>query len=85
MAEPTILTIPEWLDKEIKQFKSVSKHPTVDVAFGVADAIVAVKSRHYRDKLYDYLFCGRQDECNQHQAIFALAYVRGDYQVEEEQ
>lgn len=77
--------VPEWLYEEINHFKSVSKHPTVDVAFGVADAIVAVKNRHYRDKLYDYLFCGRQDECNQHQAIFALAFITGKYEVEKPQ
>ncbi|WP_374787968.1 DUF1642 domain-containing protein [Lactococcus lactis] len=77
--------VPEWLDIEIKNFKSTSKHPTVDVLFGVADAIVAVKNGNTHSKLYDYLFCGKQDVCNQHQAIFALAFITGKYTVEKPQ
>ncbi|MDM7655042.1 DUF1642 domain-containing protein [Lactococcus cremoris] len=77
--------VPEWLDIEIKHFKSTSKHPTVDVVFGVADAIVAVKNGNTHSKLYDYLFCGKQNVCNQHQAIFSLAFITGKYEVEKPQ
>ena len=84
-ALPVVPVVPEWLDVEIKHFKSTSKHPTVDVVFGVADAIVAVKNGNTHSKLYDYLFCGKQDVCNQHQAIFALAFITDKYEVEKPQ
>lgn len=83
--QQSLPVVPEWLDIEIKNLKSTSKHPTVDVLFGVADAIVAVKNRNIHSKLYDYLFCGKQDVCNQHQAIFALAFITGKYEVEKQQ
>ncbi|USI47476.1 DUF1642 domain-containing protein [Lactococcus lactis] len=84
LQQQTLPVVPEWLDIEIKYFKSTSKHPTVDVVFGVADAIVAVKNGNTHSKLYDYLFCGKQDVCNQHQAIFARAWLDG-YTVEKPQ
>ena len=85
LQQQSLPVVPEWLDIEIKHFKSTSKHPTVDVVFGVADAIVAVKNGNTHSKLYDYLFCGKQDVCNQHQATFALAFITGKYQVEKPQ
>ncbi|ADA64751.1 DUF1642 domain-containing protein [Lactococcus lactis] len=85
LQQQALPVVPEWLDIEIKHFKSTSKHPTVDVVFGVADAIVAVKNGNTHSKLYDYLFCGKQDVCNQHQAAFALAFITGKYQVEKPQ
>ncbi|MBU5243738.1 DUF1642 domain-containing protein [Lactococcus lactis] len=85
LQQQALPVVPEWLDIEIKHFKSTSKHPTVDVVFGVADAIVAVKNGNAHSKLYDYLFCGKQDVCNQHQAIFALAFITGKYEVEKQQ
>lgn len=85
LQQQALPVVPEWLDIEIKHFKSTSKHPTVDVVFGVADAIVAVKNGNTHSKLYDYLFCGKQDVCNQHQAIFALAFITGKYTVEKPQ
>ncbi len=85
LQQQALPVVPKWLDIEIKHFKSTSKHPTVDVVFGVADAIVAVKNGNTHSKLYDYLFCGKQDVCNQHQAIFALAFITGKYEVEKPQ
>lgn len=76
--------IPAWMDDEIKRYKSNYKHPTVDIVNGVADVFVKVSGNSHL-KLYDYLFCGRQDECNQHQAIFALAYITGNYKIKENQ
>ena len=85
LQQQALPVVPEWLDIEIKHFKSTSKHPTVDVVFGVADAIVAVKNGNTHSKLYDYLFCGKQNVCNQHQAIFSLAFITGKYEVEKPQ
>ncbi|MDQ7160292.1 DUF1642 domain-containing protein, partial [Lactococcus lactis] len=85
LQQQALPVVPEWLDIEIKHFKSTSKHPTVDVVFGVADAIVAVKNGNTHSKLYDYLFCGKQDVCNQHQDIFALAFITRKYEVEKPQ
>lgn len=74
--------IPAWMDEEIKRYKSNYKHPTVDIVNGVADVFVKVSGNSHL-KLYDYLFCGKQDVCNQHQAIFALAYITGNYKIKE--
>ncbi|AGY45723.1 DUF1642 domain-containing protein [Lactococcus lactis subsp. lactis KLDS 4.0325] len=85
LQQQALPVVPEWLDIEIKHFKSTSKHPTADVVFGVADVIVAVKNGNTHSKLYDYLFCGKQDVCNQHQETFALAFITGKYKVEKPQ
>ena len=83
-AKLTVLVIPAWMDEEIKRYKSNYKHPTVDIVNGIADVFVKVNENSHL-KLYDYLFCGKQDVCNQHQAIFALAFITGKYEVEKPQ
>lgn len=75
--EPLNIVIPEWLDKDIQQYK------TTDKDLGVADIISAVSQDGGPTNLYYYLFSGNEVLDKKHQVTFVLAFTLGNYKVEE--